>query len=456
MFEWNFWCFEWYCNGKPLLQLLTKYGSILNEYGGLLHKLLNGILPQEVIDQVNGVDGLDVLSSDAAQATNVDTVASGLIGDANGNGNTGGNSANTNTNSNGNTSSAPSKLASPGRQSPEAFIWCNPHANKTSPSHLIHLIWSTPKIQAFESLRGTTDSNPNQRISLWKAEKMQYVIVYGCMILNTCRKTRELIDKLEILGKEELNSKFRSILNFSRSKEIFLTLEEEILNVIRIIILIRFKTTLFNFSKHDSSWDSKKYSNYLADQLEFYFKNFKKLLTDTTVIRFLKLFCAYFALKLYNCIVYSRNSNHNVLDEMRTRVNSGLIDLPNLFEARILHELPSKQASSMRVLQSHVSNCMALVNKITEIACAPAGDKYRKSDLKISKMNNNNSNNRTKTNLFVNYLVVVVIVIVVIQVNVRQIYQKMKQEKRKKNKKKEINYDIVVKQKYQIHHLDKK
>ena len=46
-------------------------------------------------------------------------------------------------------------------------------------------------------------------------------MVYGCMILNTCSKTRELIDKLEILGKEELNNKFRSILNFDTSKEYF-------------------------------------------------------------------------------------------------------------------------------------------------------------------------------------------------------------------------------------------
>ena len=47
------------------------------------------------------------------------------------------------------------------------------------------------------------------------------------MIFNTCRKARELVDKMETLGKTELNPKFRGILNFDQTKEVFLTLEEQ-------------------------------------------------------------------------------------------------------------------------------------------------------------------------------------------------------------------------------------
>jgi len=178
------------------------------------------------------------------------------------------------------------------------------------------------KKQLTNNISNTINKMFKSQPEAWSQEKVQHFIIYSCMIYNTCRQGRNLLEELMTLGKEDLQQKFKNVLNFQNANNKFLELEERALQYIRAVLVERCGM-VFDFSKQND-W-TKKFQEILNINLAAYLNNVKKLLPPTVLTYFLQLFVSHLTMKLFRLIITS-----NALMTIRPQVIP-LLDFPQIF-----------------------------------------------------------------------------------------------------------------------------
>ena len=223
-----------------------------------------------------------------------------------------------------------------------------------------------------------TNNNTNNMI--WTEEQIQFFVIYCCMVYNTCSKSRDLINELIKIGKNDLQKKYQNGCknDLIETKELYLSIEEQCLQLIRAAIMDKFES-IFEFEKHND-WQLDRYKKELTISFDKYLTNCCKLLTPSSLQHFYKVFIAHFSLRLFDRILNSNTLNSSS--------SSLLIDFPPIFESVVLKKVPSRIIKKMQI---YINRCLDPVVKLIQLAYANGGEKYTKlQTIKNDKDNNKN------------------------------------------------------------------
>ncbi|ETO29019.1 hypothetical protein RFI_08108 [Reticulomyxa filosa] len=187
--------------------------------------------------------------------------------------------------------------------------------------------------------------------SKWNPNDLQYLIVYVCMIFNTCRKVRELVREIKYKAQEEVESRYKNAINVKSLMLHFLSIEDELLQILRACILAKWDS-LLQF-QNIKDWDEKK----LAQKSIVAWKSGSPIVANFCLVS------AFAAQTVVPCPV--------------------IAFLP-LFEQGVLHLVSDASPSQLRILQSNIKRALVFPGLVVDLGLASAGEKYQLQTTKTS------------------------------------------------------------------------